>query len=175
MEKENTKRKGNDIILLIFCILLSVFIIILGIRICFRSEGNFYEASNIDKDMQGIVRLAYAAMTAYSNTKDYDASEIYVIEFTEDGYEIYGKNNGSNAVGVIQLKNEFRNYADDGKYESLSLAAIRKQALSVRYSKLDHMVITIDETSKLMTLHCSFTGDKFEDFFDEIELFQYEE
>ncbi len=175
MGKENEKRQGKGIIPLIFVILFFVLIIIMSIRICFRSEGNFYEASKVDKDMKGVVRLAYAARTAYANSKDHDASEVYVIEFTENGYEIYGKNNGSNAAGIIQLKNEFHNYADDGKYESLSLAAIRKKALSVRYSKLNHMVITIDETSKLMTLRCSFAGDKFEDFYDEVELFQNEE
>ncbi len=169
MEKENGKRQGKGLVLMILGILLVVFIFIWYTIKCFHTEGNFFESSRLDKDLQGISFLVTDAMAAYSNSKDCDASEVYVIEFTEDGYEIYGKNNGVNAKGISKLKKEFYNYAN-GEYESISLAGIKKEALSVRFSKLDTMVITIDESRKIVSLRCSFKGKKFEDIYFERDM-----
>ena len=169
MEKENEKRQGKGIVLMILGILLVVLIFIWYVIKSFHTEGNFFESSRLDKDLQGIGFLVADAMAAYSNSKDCDASEVYVIEFTEDGYEIYGKNKGGNAKGISKLKEEFDIYAN-GEYESISLAGIREEALSVRFSKLDTMVITIDESRKLVSLRCSFKGKKFEDIYFEREM-----
>ena len=169
MGEENEKRKGKGMVLMILGILLSLLIFIWYTITSFHTEGNFFESSRLDKDLQGINFLVADATAAYSRSKDCDASEVYVIEFTEDGYEIYGKNNGGNAKGISMLKKEFHEYAN-GEYESISLAGIRKEALSVRFSKLDTMVITIDETRKIVSLRCSFKGKKFEDIYFEREM-----
>lgn len=169
MEKENEKRGKTGSILMLIAILISVLIFIWYVIFCLHSEGNLYESSKVDKDMQGINYLVTAAQAAYSVSKDRDASEVYVIEFTEDGYEIYGKNNGRNATGITRLENDFSVYAG-GEYEALSLAGIRKEASSVRFSKLDQFIITIDEARKLVSFRCSFRGKKFEEYYYEIEM-----
>ncbi|MCR5459508.1 MAG: hypothetical protein K6F51_06380 [Acetatifactor sp.] len=169
MGKENEKRQGKGIVLMILGILISVLAFIWYAITSFHTEGNFFESSRLDKDLQGISFLVTDAMAAYSKSQEYDASEVYVIEFTEDGFEIYGKNNGRNAKGISKLKNEFNDYAN-GQYESISLAGIREEALSVRFSKLDTMVITIDESHKFVSVRCSFKGKKFEDIYYETEM-----